>query len=181
MKKYSFGIIIGLPVITLSLIFRFGNSKIPSVQPGSADLLSGNQQEITPTFLITEIYPGNCQDWSLINDPAFGLGDPSGNDYSGEDTFEVAIFKGQLYLGMEADNLYGAWIWRTKEGVDIPNHQNDWEQVVDDAFGDAVNNDHIDSLESFNGFIYASTATQDATHEGTQIWRTTGEFIPEEI
>jgi len=111
--------------------------------------------------------------WTQVNDDAFGLDDPSSQTppYQGEDGFEVAVFKGQLYVGMEADNLYGARVWRTKAGVTIARSQEDWEQAVDDAFGDVNNNDHIDSLEPFNGYLYASTAMRDENRDGTEVWR----------
>ncbi len=117
-------------------------------------------------------FAGACQPWVQVNDDAFGLDDPSGQTppYGAEDGFEVAVFKGQLYVGMEADNLYGARVWRTKAGVTVAQNQGDWEQVVDDAFGDVNNNDHIDSLEGFDGYLYASTA-QRGLYDGTEVWR----------
>jgi len=118
-------------------------------------------------------YAGTCQPWVQVNDDAFGLDDPSGQTppYQAEDTFEVAVFDGQLYLGMEADDLYGARVWRTKAGVTVARNQSDWEQVVDDAFGDVSNNDHMDSLEPFEGYLYASTAQKSANRDGTEVWR----------
>jgi len=125
----------------------------------------------TPTSLPADTYAGTCKPWTQVNNNAFGLGDPSGNSYSGEDAFEVAIFNGQLYVGMEADDRYGARIWRTRAGIPTARSQADWEQAVDDAFGDVDNNDHIDSLEPFAGYLYASTAQKDANRKGTQVWR----------
>jgi len=138
---------------------------IPAGEPASAHPLA------TLTSLPAGAYAGTCKAWTQVNDDAFGLGDPSGNGYSGEDGFEVAVFNGQLYAGMEADDQYGARIWRTKSGIPIARSQNDWEQVVDDAFGDVSNNDHIDSLQAFGGYLYASTAQKDANRDGTEVWR----------
>jgi hypothetical protein len=118
-------------------------------------------------------YAGSCDSWAQVSDGAFGLDDPSHQTppYQSEDAFEVAVFDGQLYVGMEADDLYGARLWRTRDGVTVPASQADWEQVVNDAFGDVSNNDHIDSLVSFGGNLYASTAQKDASHNGTEVWR----------
>jgi hypothetical protein len=111
--------------------------------------------------------------WMQVNDNAFGLDDPSNQNppYQSEDAFEVTVFNGQLYVGMEADNLYGARVWRTRNGISAASSQSDWEQVVDNAFGDVSNNDHIDSLEPFGGYLYASTAQQNHSHDGTEVWR----------
>jgi hypothetical protein len=116
---------------------------------------------------------GDCSAWTQVNDDAFGLNDPSGQSppYQSEDSFELSVFDGQLYVGMEADDLYGARVWRTRAGVTIPSSQSDWEQVVVDAFGDVYNNDHIDSLQPFSSHLYASTAQKDADRDGTEVWR----------
>jgi hypothetical protein len=126
-----------------------------------------------PTTLPPGTYAGTCEPWVQVNDNAFGLDDPSSESppYSGEDAFEVAVFNDQLYVGMEGDDLYGARVWRTKSGVSIARSQSDWEQVVDDAFGDVDNNDHIDSLEPFGGYLYASTAQKNSDRDGTEVWR----------
>ena len=127
----------------------------------------------TPASLPPGTYAGACQPWVQVNDDAFGLDDPSGQTppYQAEDGFEVTVFQDQLYVGMEADNLYGARVWRTKAGVTLARSQGDWEQVVDDAFGDVNNNDHIDSLEGFNDCFYASTAMRNENRDGTEVWR----------
>ena len=80
----------------------------------------------------------------------------------------MIVHDGQLYVGMEADNAYGARLWRSKRGVTTIGGQGDWEQVVDDAFGN-LDNDHIDSLASFRGYIYATTA--DWRNLSSEIWR----------
>jgi len=149
-------------------------------------------------------YPGPCATWAQVNDDAFGIpsnfdshGDPieppPAQPYSSEEGFEVMVFNGRLYVGMEADNKFGARLWRTKAGVTIPGSQADWEEVIADAngcpFGNCTSqettvpgvfllqNDHIDSLAQFDGYLYASTANGGSTTQGTQVWRSpTGDW-----
>ena len=119
----------------------------------------------------------SCQPFVQVNDNAFGLGGGADGTFSSEEGFEVLVFNGQLYLGMEADNTLGARIWRTKAGVTIPSSQADWEEVAADANGkpfgvtNVTQNDHIDSLQEFNGYIYASTANGGSNYLGTRIFR----------
>ncbi|MGB9521583.1 MAG: hypothetical protein ACPL6F_02390, partial [Anaerolineales bacterium] len=119
----------------------------------------------------------SCQPFVQVNDNAFGLGGGSDGTFSSEEGFEVLVFNGQLYVGMEADNIYGARLWRTKSGVTIPASQADWEEVVADANGkpfgveNVTQNDHIDSLAEFNGYIYVSTANGGSNYLGTRIFR----------
>ena len=110
----------------------------------------------------------DCFTWVQVNDDGFN--EHPGQPYTGQEGFEVTVFNGQLYLGMEGKTR--AKIWRTKAGVTVPNSQSDWEEVVTDGFGDA-NNDHIDSLEPFGGYLYASTAMQNEEKTGTEVWRST--------
>jgi hypothetical protein len=119
--------------------------------------------------------PAPCDEWTLVNNGAFDL---DLAPYSAEEGFEVVVFKGQLYLGMEADNSLGARLWRTKPGVTIPISQSNWEEVAADEFGNPfgnsnrAQNDHIDSLASFDGFLYASTANRSGDPpSGTLIYR----------
>jgi alkaline phosphatase len=120
-----------------------------------------------------------CNAWSQVNSNAFGMGDPSSDSppYNSEEGFEVLEFDGHLYLGMEADNQLGARLWRTKAGVTIPTSQTDWEEVIADADGkpfgiaNIAQNDHIDSLAEFKGYIFASTANQGNSTYGTRIFR----------
>lgn len=117
-----------------------------------------------------------CRDFTQVNDDAFGMGTGPSGTYSSEEGFEVTTFNGKLYLGMEADNTFGARIWRTKSGVAIPHSQADWEEVaaVDGLpFGVAniTQNDHIDSLAEFNGYIFASTANGGSNILGTRVFR----------
>lgn len=104
--------------------------------------------------------------WTQVNDNGFN--EHPGTPYGSQDAFELTVFNSQLYLGMEGQSL--AYIWRTKAGVTVARNQSDWEQVVNDGFGDPQN-DHIDSLEPFNGYLYASTAMQNENHQGTEVWR----------
>ncbi|NMC11468.1 MAG: hypothetical protein GYA34_01135, partial [Chloroflexi bacterium] len=118
-----------------------------------------------------------CQPFTQVNDSAFGLGGGADSSFSSEEGFEVLVFNDQLYLGMEADNSYGARIWRTKAGVVQPASQADWEEVAADANGypfgivNITQNDHIDSLASFNGYIFASTANGGSAKYGTRVFR----------
>ncbi len=121
--------------------------------------------------------PGKCSDWSPANEGAFGLGTGVDNNYDQEEGFELVVYKEQLYVGMEADNSLGARIWRTKAGITVPINQDDWEEVAADAnskpFGvdNVTQNDHIDSLVEFKGYIYASTANGGNSTFGTRIFR----------
>ena len=103
--------------------------------------------------------------WVQVNDNGFN---EHPGTYTGQDAFELTVFKDQLYLGMEGQSL--AYIWRTKAGVTVARNQSDWEEVVSNGFGDSQN-DHIDSLEPFGDYIYASTAMQNENHQGTEVWR----------
>ncbi len=121
--------------------------------------------------------PVVCTDWMQVNDNAFGLGTGLDNSYISEDAFEVIVFNDHLYLGMEADNSMGARLWRSKDGVDAPYSQEDWEEVIADSEGrpfgysDTIQIDHIDSLAEFNGYIYASTANRTGYPLGINIFR----------
>lgn len=129
-----------------------------------------------------------CSPWVQVNDGAFGMPsnfDRDGNPieppppqpYAAEEGFEVLVFNGQLYVGMEADNTFGARLWRTRAGVVTPSSQADWEEVIADADGnpfgipDPAQNDHIDSLALFNGYLYASTANRSGSTLGTRVFR----------
>ena len=112
-----------------------------------------------------------------MNQSAFGLGPGSVPGYTSEEGFEVLSFNGQLYVGMEADNSLGARLWRSRSGVAIPQGQEDWEEVVADAnglpfgVGEVLQNDHIDSLAEFNGYLYVSTANGGSSTLGTRVFR----------
>ncbi len=114
--------------------------------------------------------------WSQVNDGGFG--EHPGLPYVGQEVFDLAVHRDQLYVGMEGQAC--ARIWRTRAGVVAPAGQADWEQVVADGFDGgqdcaiqppATDNDHIDSLEPFNGYLYASTAMQTGEKRGSQVWR----------
>lgn len=114
-----------------------------------------------------------CGSFAQVNDGAFGLPGP----FDGEESFETLSFNGQLYLGMEADSTQGARLWRTRPGVAIPQSQADWEEVAADANGlpfgqpSVAQNDHIDSLATFGGYLYASTANAGSNLLGTRVFR----------
>lgn len=126
-----------------------------------------------------DTFAGPCSAWTPVNDGAFGMGTGCDDDYSSEEGFEVVVFNDQLYVGMEADNDYGARLWRTKAGVRVPTGQADWEEVIADAYGNPFGNpnkeqnDHIDSLAVFQSVLYASTANRGTTKHGTLIYSST--------
>ncbi len=122
-----------------------------------------------------DTFAGPCSAWTPVNDGAFGIGTGGDGDYCSEEGFEVVVFNGQLYVGMEADNIYGARLWRTKTGVRVPTGQADWEEVATAngwPFGNSVvtQNDHIDSLAVFQDVLYASTANRSGYNPGTLVY-----------
>lgn len=125
-----------------------------------------------------------CSAWIPVSDGAFGINTGGDADYSHEEGFEVVVFDGQLYVGMEADNIYGARLWRTKAGVAVPNTQADWGEVAADGDGYPFGNpataqdDHIDSLAVFRDaenrvVLYASTANRTGYNLGTRVYSST--------
>ncbi|MEJ2352538.1 MAG: hypothetical protein P8Y03_22360 [Anaerolineales bacterium] len=118
-----------------------------------------------------------CKPFNQVNEDAFGLGTGADGGYSSEEGFEVTVFNQQLYVGMEADNSLGARLWRTKAGVTNPSSQADWEEVAADSDGypfgvsNRAQADHVDSLVSFNGYLYVSTANGGSNILGTRIFR----------
>jgi hypothetical protein len=113
--------------------------------------------------------------WTEVNTPGFG---EHAGPYIGQEAFDLTVFNGQLYLGMEGKTC--ARIWRSRAGITAPSRQSDWEQVVGNGFDGTTDcavvppttdNDHIDSLEPFRGHLYASTAMQTNQKRGTQVWR----------
>ncbi len=127
-------------------------------------------------LLPPDTFAAPCADWAQVNDDAFGMDTGGDSNYSSEEGFEVVVFEGQLYVGMEADNDYGARIWRTKSDVRVADAQADWEEVAADAeglpFGNTpvIQNDHIDSLAVFAGALYASTANGGSSTYGTLVY-----------
>lgn len=118
-----------------------------------------------------------CQPFRQVNDNAFGLGGGADASFSNEEGFEVEVFNGQLYLGMEADNSFGARLWRSRLGVYAPNSQADWEEVAADRLGYPFGNtnreqdDHIDSLVVFRDDLYVSTANRGVSQWGVNLYR----------
>lgn len=118
-----------------------------------------------------------CKPFEQVNRGAFGLGVGVDSDYSSEEGFEVLVFNGRLYVGMEADNSLGARLWRTRSGVAMPTGQADWEEVAADGSGypfgvsNVQQNDHIDSLAEFNSQLYVSTANGGSSTYGTRVFR----------
>ena len=114
--------------------------------------------------------------WSQVNDPGFG--EHLRLATTGQEAFDLTVFKDRLYLGMEGRVC--ARIWRSRAGATAPQSQAGWEEVVANGFDGSTDcaltpattdNDHIDSLEPFAGYLYASTAMQTGDRRGTQVWR----------
>ncbi len=133
-----------------------------------------------PAPLVAETEANPCHPWEMVSTGAFGLGTGKDEDYRSEESFELATYKGSLYLGMEADNSLGARLWRSKPGVLVPTRQADWEEVA--ALGNApfgnsqqqheiLQNDHVDSLAVFRENLYASTANGGDTMQGIFVYR----------
>jgi hypothetical protein len=131
-------------------------------------------QMVDKVFAASQATTNTDECFEQVNDGAFGLSD---GPYNSEESYEVLVFNDQLYVGMEADNSLGARIWRTKPGVITPSDQGDWEEVAADENGypfgvaNITQNDHIDSLVEFNGYLYASTANGGSNFLGTRVFR----------
>ena len=120
--------------------------------------------------LISHRDPPACSAWRRVNEGGFGLPANAGEaeetlPYQGEDGFEVLVYRDRLYVGMEADNRFGARLWRTRAGVRSPAGQSDWEEVIADDAGrpwgleDPSLVDHVDSLAEYDGHLYVSSAS----------------------
>lgn len=140
-----------------------------TVRPQVASILSGI------IFLPLLLAASNSLTWTQVNTPGFAEHAPP---YTGQEAFDLTVFDDRLYLGMEG--FACARVWRSRAGVVSPSIQSDWEQVVSNGFDGAADctttppptdNDHVDSLEPFRGYLYASTAMQTAGKRGTQVWR----------
>ena len=134
------------------------------------------------------MYPGVCSPWQPVNIGGFGLPsnfDADGNlssealqnPFDGEENYGTIVFNGQLYMGMEADNTFGARLWRTRAGVDVPIGQANWEEVASDAQGnpfglaDTAAVDHTDSLAVFRDYLYVATANRTGNPVGINVFR----------
>jgi hypothetical protein len=126
-------------------------------------------------FLPLLFAPPPSLTWTQVNDAGFA--EHTGR-YTGQEAFDLTVFNDQLYLGMEGYAC--ARVWRSRAGVSTPERQADWEQVVWNGFDGTTDctvtppttdNDHIDSLEPFGRYLYASTAMQRSDERGTQVWR----------
>jgi hypothetical protein len=114
--------------------------------------------------------PAACEPWVRVDVDETGRSvfDRHDPPYTGEDAFDVVVFKDHLYLGIEAGitqpNPSQANVWRTAGGPSPII----LTEVVSDAFDDP-GNDHIDSLAVFGGAVYAST--YHVGGDGFQLWR----------
>jgi hypothetical protein len=172
-----------LMLALFGIVLLFGAHLTGNIPKTEKSLFEGASQNASQLISM-----GSCGPWKQVNTNGFGL--PSEFDpfnhpikpitekpFQGEEGFEVLVFDGQLYLGMEADNLFGARLWRTREGVVAPQTQLDWEEVAADQDGwpfgviDTAQADHIDSLAEFQGQIYASLANRSNNPQGTLVFR----------
>jgi len=176
-KKNSadFQLVKGPVPILMTLFIVLAFLFIPLFQ--LTDLPLVNTVQAATLVLPAEDQPEESCSWVQVNDGAFGLGGGPDGRYSGEEGFETLVFSDRLYLGMEWDSAYGARLWRTKSAVQTPGGQEDWEEVIADASGYPfgvpliTQNDHIDSLAEFNGYLYASTANGGSNLLGTRVFR----------
>ncbi len=180
---------------TLLLLIFFGNLVLfnKNVMGHSPRLGKRLTEETSPNS--SQLFSmGACGPWKQVNTNGFGIPSEFDEDnqpikpvtekpYQGEEGFEVLIFNDQLYLGMEADNYFGARLWRTRKGITAPQTQLDWEEVAADQNGrpfgvtDTAQADHIDSLAEFQGQIYASLANRSGNPQGTLVFRSpSGDF-----
>ena len=97
--------------------------------------------------------------WDPVMDNGFGGHYNIGIDH-------LVAFQGNLYAGVWSSTpdggTEGGEIWRSSNGQD-------WEQVVQDGFGDPTNGE-VFHLAEFNDELYAATWSYSDTH-GTEIWR----------
>jgi hypothetical protein len=82
--------------------------------------------------------------WEAVPAAMHGFGDPLNTSFRG-----MAIFKRQLYLGVQNQSGSGGQLWRTRDGAR-------WRPVNQDGFGDTSNNS-VHSLDVFGGMLYAGT------------------------
>jgi hypothetical protein len=80
--------------------------------------------------------------WEAVPAAMHGFGDPLNTSFRG-----MAIFKRQLYLGVQNQSGSGGQLWRTRDGAR-------WRPVNQDGFGDTSNNS-VHSLDVFGGMLYA--------------------------
>jgi hypothetical protein len=99
--------------------------------------------------------------WSAVEaiDRGFGAPVPTHNFT----TTGMTVFGEQLYVGTW-NVLSRANLWRTRNGVVLPQGQQDWERVDPDSF----NGFAVTSLEAFEGMLYAGIYT---FYPGCGVWR----------
>lgn len=108
------------------------------------------------------LYRYNGEDWINVIDSGFGSKCHS--------VRSMSVFNNQLYVGT-SNLIKGGQVWRTKEGVSVPDSQNDWEQCNIDGFGTGVQNTGIFSLKVFNNCLWAGTANGV---NGCELWKYDG-------
>jgi hypothetical protein len=107
---------------------------------------------------------GDAGDWTRV--VAEGFGDPTNVE-----VFRFAVFSDTLYAGTRVyTSMHGAEIWRNGSG-----DSGDWQRVVSNGFDGDVNNTAVLSFETFNGCLYAGTASRvygTSQSTGGEVWRT---------
>jgi hypothetical protein len=99
--------------------------------------------------------------WGVVEviEWGFGIAAPSHN----WTTAGMVVFNNQLYVGTW-NMIDGANLWRTKQGIVLPQGQRDWERVDPVSFGGSC----VTALEVFRGMLYAGIYTIDP---GCGVWR----------
>jgi hypothetical protein len=98
--------------------------------------------------------------WKAKSVSAPGFGEPvPENNFT---TSQFMVFDHQLYVGTW-NEVTGAQLWRTKEGVTVPHGQNDWERVDYESFGGKC----VTSMAVLDGYLYAGIFTL----KPCKVWR----------
>lgn len=167
---------------TLASLFLFGLLLPPDGKAGFEKVLGeGLSHPTNESTISSAIFQGNAylgtwnetrgcmvyrlensgDSWSVdeVIDWGFGIGVPTHN----WTTAGMAVFNDQLYVGTW-NMLDGANLWRTKQGVLLPQGQQDWERVDPASFLGYC----VTSLEVFEGMLYAGIYT---VRPGCRVWR----------
>ena len=123
---------------------------------GEAALYAASGVGLLPGRLLLKSTDGTTWE-KVVTDPGMGT-----------DSRAMAVHNGKLYVG--TGNGGNAQVWATDEPSTTGNN---WEEVADftndDPTGDAdSSNTAVESLESFNGYLYAGTQN---TENGFQVFR----------
>jgi len=99
--------------------------------------------------------------WEQLIDDGFGRTAPFGS----EDFFDMYTWNDCIYAGIEGNSgTEGALVYRSCDGETFT-------LVSPVGFDEPLENDHVDSIHSFNGYIYVSTAVASSAYNGFKLWR----------